>query len=391
MNFDLSMSKTIPYKIIAEAGAKKGIIQMTGFIYPWENNASRFAADFKNLEDSYGEIDILIMNLYGGSVFEGVPTYNIIKNSKAKTNTIVQGLAASMGSIIALAGNNNRLIAPMSRLMIHRAKTGIYGDHEDLAEAAEMVKEISEDLRDVYVQNSNKDRAWIDKNWMLRGKDVYLNVQKCLDYGLMTGTTDSVITEDVPAATLKSGMEAVAAYYERFINAQIESNSNTDQNEMKGLLLKFGLPENSTEQVLAEAIQKAQTDAVKAAVDAANAESQKVIDQLKAEKQAAEKQATKDKAEALVTAAIDAKKITPAQKESYMKLATADYDSTKAALDAMTGAPTIVNITGKGTEGTADGKDYDWYQKNDPDALAEMREKDPERFKILQAAYLKKK
>lgn len=392
-NFDLSMKKQDFYKIVAEAGAKKGVILMTGYIYPWENNAARFAADFKNLEDSYDEIDIMIMNLYGGSVFEGVPTYNLIKNSKSKTNTVVQGLAASMGSIIALAGNNQRLIAPMSRLMIHRAKTGVYGDHEDLAEQAQMVKEISEDLRDVYVASSNKDAAWIEKNWMVRGKDVYLNVQKCLDFALMTGTTDSVIKEDVPAATLNKGMEAVAAFYDRFITAHLDlnTNTNTDQNEMKGLLLKFGLPENSTEQALAEAIQKAQTDAVTAAVDAANAESKKVIDQLKAEKQTAEENAKKDKAEALVSAAVEAKKITPAQKEAYNKLAIADYDSTKAALDAMTGAASInAHLKNGERKDPEEGKDFDWYQKNDPEALAEMKENNKEAYDKLYKAYIRK-
>lgn len=372
-----SSDNTLKYVIKAESESNKGLIMMTGYISPWENSSVQFRNDFKNLEDSYEEIDILIMNLYGGSVVEGIPTYNLIKDSSSKTNTIVQGLAASMGGILALAGNQHRIMDRMSRIMFHRAKAGIFGDADDLKEGGDMVQSYENDLADVIVANSNKDKDYVLKNWMKRGKDTYLTAKQALEFGLVTQIADSEIKKDVPKNILKEGVENILAYYSEQL-PQINNLLNVESKplKMKKVISALGLPENATEDQVLEAVNN------KAA--AGTPEDKKRIADLEAEIKRIKDDVKEKNAENLVNSAIDSKKITVEQKDHFKKLALADYDSTKAILDGMKGFNSISSQVeaGKKDDPYAE-KDFNWLHKNAPEYLQNMKKEQPERYKTL--------
>jgi len=379
------------YKIVAESGTKTGQIIMTGFISPWENSAIRLREDFKNLEQSYSIIDILIYNLFGGSVIEGIPTYNLFKNSKATTNTEVEGLAASMGSILFLAANGKKTMNKMSRLMLHRPKNGIYGDYEDLKEGSEMLFGYHEDLIDVYLENSNRDKKYIQNNWMVRGKDAYLTAKQALDFGLVTEITEGTVTKNVPNSLLKNGTvnDVVNFYTGQIPNIQNLLNNSKTPIKMEKENLALGLPKDATEDQRIEAISKLKEkgEATKeetqtpAKVEAKKEGDDKTVTALQDKIAKLEEQNKKDKATGIVDAAIAAGKIVEGDRKTYEALAIADPENTKKILAEKKAYKSVTDQLDKGEpENKHAGKDWNWLHKNDPAYLTNLRKTD-------QAAY----
>ena len=85
------------------------------------------------------------INSPGGSVFEGIAIYNAIANSALEVTTIVDGIAYSMGAIIALAGNKVQM-AKNATMMIHNVSGGVYGNANDLRGALEMMVKLDNSL-----------------------------------------------------------------------------------------------------------------------------------------------------------------------------------------------------------------------------------------------------
>ncbi len=86
----------------------------------------------KNILDSLGdqeEIEVVI-NSNGGDVFQGIAIGNLLKSNKAKINVVINGLAASAASIIAMAGDTIKIYSN-AQLMIHRASTYGEGNVDD--------------------------------------------------------------------------------------------------------------------------------------------------------------------------------------------------------------------------------------------------------------------
>jgi hypothetical protein len=96
------------------------------------------------------------------------------------------------------------------------------------------------------------------------------------------------------------------------------------------------------------------------------------------------KLATTNKIIALVDTAIAEKKILPGQKETYIKLATADFDNTKAALDAITPTKTIAQAVG---EGKAAGGDYTALSWNDLDKAGKLTKLKAENFELFKEKF----
>lgn len=84
-----------------------------------EESTSRFNEEFDFLENIVRPSCIrILINSEGGSVLYGMSTYSTIRNSKVDTECIIEGMAASMGSIIWAAGNRS-LMRDYAILMIH--------------------------------------------------------------------------------------------------------------------------------------------------------------------------------------------------------------------------------------------------------------------------------
>lgn len=99
-----------------------------------------------------GNID-LHLNSPGGSVFDGVAIFNALKRHPANITTYVDGLAASIASIIALAGERV-VMAKNSLFMIHNPWGVVQGDANDMRKMADVLDKIKETLVNQYADRT---------------------------------------------------------------------------------------------------------------------------------------------------------------------------------------------------------------------------------------------
>ena len=117
------------------------------------------AADFKAGLDAIpsGRDITICINSPGGNVFDGFAIYNLTR-AKRETNKItcrVDGLAASIASVIALAGNECQ-IAKTADMMIHPAWGVCMGNAADMQETAALLAKLSNQIAEVYSDYSGK-------------------------------------------------------------------------------------------------------------------------------------------------------------------------------------------------------------------------------------------
>src|SRR5688572_7725510 len=83
-------------------------------------------------------LDVRI-NSPGGDVFEGIALYNALARFPAKVTVHIDGIAASIASLVALAGDKT-LIAENAMVMVHRPWTAVLGDAEQLRHHADSLE-----------------------------------------------------------------------------------------------------------------------------------------------------------------------------------------------------------------------------------------------------------
>jgi ATP-dependent Clp protease, protease subunit len=124
--------------------------------------ATKVAEALAEMQDA-AELRVYI-NSPGGSVFEGVAIFNLIKRFEGTKTVFVDGIAASIASVIALAGD--RIItAPNAQWMVHEPSDGCYGTAEDLRKTAERVDGIRSIMVDTYVERTRQKREDVEA-WM---------------------------------------------------------------------------------------------------------------------------------------------------------------------------------------------------------------------------------
>jgi ATP-dependent Clp endopeptidase proteolytic subunit ClpP len=111
----------------------------------------------------------LRLNSPGGSVFEGIAIANAIRNHPANVTVYVDSLAASIASVIALAGNR-LVMMPQSQIMIHNASGACYGDATEMTRMADLLDKQSRNIAEAYAQHTGRPLAeWqqymADETW----------------------------------------------------------------------------------------------------------------------------------------------------------------------------------------------------------------------------------
>jgi len=125
-------------------------------------SARQFADDLKAL----GPITTLDcrINSYGGEVFDGLAIYRQLVEHPARVVMHIDGVAASIASVIAMAGDEIR-IAEAGFMMIHPAQGGVLGSAKDMRDMAELLDKITSSIANVYERRTSSTAeqiaAWI--------------------------------------------------------------------------------------------------------------------------------------------------------------------------------------------------------------------------------------
>ena len=110
-------------------------------------------------ETTYKNIDVRI-NSIGGEVYTGIAIFNALRASKANITIYVDGVAASMASVIALCGKPVYM-SRYARLMLHSVSGGCYGNTKEMKDMISQMESLEDTLCDMYAKKLGKDKAEI--------------------------------------------------------------------------------------------------------------------------------------------------------------------------------------------------------------------------------------
>ena len=115
----------------------------------WGITAKDFYNSLKSVASPDQEIDVHI-NSVGGNVFDGYAIYSILKFRPGKVNVVVDGLAASMASLIAMAGDD--IAMPENAMMMIHCPfgTAVSGSADDARKLVELLEKLEQQSADVY-------------------------------------------------------------------------------------------------------------------------------------------------------------------------------------------------------------------------------------------------
>lgn len=208
--------------------------------YDWDDTVMT-ANKFKEELDTLGDVKKinLYINSVGGSVFQGLSIGNMIKRHNAKVTCHIDGLAASIASVIACSCD--KVVMPKnSMLMVHNALCGIVGNATDLRKMADDLEKMSGTIRQTYVEKSN-GKATDDKFKELMDNETWLTADESFELGLCDKVEQSnkmVAKIDVNSVKNFKNVPTELMIEEVQVK-EAENKTNTDELELLELELEL--------------------------------------------------------------------------------------------------------------------------------------------------------
>nr|WP_311447796.1 ATP-dependent Clp endopeptidase proteolytic subunit ClpP [uncultured Porphyromonas sp.] len=136
------------------------------------------------LDSSEPGKDISIyINSPGGSVYAGYGIYDTMQYIGSDVSTICTGVAASMASILLVAGaKGKRFALPHSRIMIHQPLGGMQGQASDMEIAAREILKVKKELYTILSEHSGQSFETIERD---SDRDYWLTAPEAMDYGMI--------------------------------------------------------------------------------------------------------------------------------------------------------------------------------------------------------------
>ena len=174
------------YSIKASAAGGAADIHIYDEIGYWGITAKKFVSDLKAISDATS-INLHI-NSPGGDVFDGIAIYNALKGLGIPITAYVDGLAASMASVIAMVGNP--VIMPANAMMmIHKPWGASSGDANAMRDYADLLDKVESVLIPAYVEKTGKTPEAVAA--MLED-ETWLTGAECVAHGFADQVTESV-------------------------------------------------------------------------------------------------------------------------------------------------------------------------------------------------------
>ena len=160
-------------------------------------SSGQIARELLAAEAAYKSIDVRI-NSNGGEVYTGIAIFNALRNSKADIRIYIDGIAASMASVIALCGKPVQM-SKYARLMLHCVSGSCYGNKNDLKSALAEIESLEDTLCQMYASKLSQSAESI-KSVFFDGEDHWLTADEALRLGLIDGIYDAdPVPEDATA------------------------------------------------------------------------------------------------------------------------------------------------------------------------------------------------
>ena len=136
-------------------------------------------AAFKNeLHSGDGPITVWI-NSPGGDCVAAAQIYNMLMDYSSDVTVVIDGIAASAASVIAMAGTTVKM-TPVSLMMIHNPLTIAMGDSEEMRKAIQLLDEVKESIINAYEIKTSMSRTKLSH---LMDAETWMNAKKALELG----------------------------------------------------------------------------------------------------------------------------------------------------------------------------------------------------------------
>lgn len=349
------------YQRIVDKEKREATIALYGVIGQ-DIPGNQVALDIAAMDGSVDTINILI-NSDGGSVSEGLSIVSAILSARAYIHAFINGIAASMAAVIAVSADKVTM-QDYAKMMIHNPFFEGKGSDKLSDRERKALDSITDTLRTILSRRG----CGKEKIASLMSNETWFSAEEAKKEGL----ADEVVTT---ARKEELGNLSTSELMDKIMNENKINNQQTEQ--MKEIAKALGLPEDATGQQIIDAINETRKQA----------EEQRkwVID-------------------TFIRLGEEKGVVTKENKERMTRLAKADIslflefvqdgkkeEGKPAARQADAGgqrlSKAISELRGKGAQAQKPERNWDWYQKNDPQALAEMERTDPDKFNRLLDEY----
>jgi ATP-dependent Clp endopeptidase proteolytic subunit ClpP len=322
----------------------------------------------------------LRINSRGGDIYEGLAIFNAIRDSKMDIEIYIDGMAASMASVIALCGRP-LFMSKYARIMLHSVSAGMEGTITQLEQYINEAKTLQNTLIDIITERTGLPKDDVIKNWF-DGQDHWFSASEAVEFGLISESN----IYDGPVVDVPEGELTPSRLYNLFNNVL-----NPEEMKWTNFFKRFGLRDEATEEEAIDTVAKIEKRATDAEEEntrlkAQNAELSKKL----SDKEAAEAQAQETEIKTTVENAVKDGRIQDGQKAHFTAILKADKTNGLAILNALPKGKRIMNELEQKQADMREKWTFDDWSKNDSKGLAKMKKEDNARYQALYDARYKK-
>lgn len=310
--------------------------------------------------DDYGNVDTIIIriNSGGGNVIDGMSIVSVLRSCKAETACYVDGIAASMAAVIAVAADKLYMM-DYAKIMIHDP---FYAGGGKLSPKERKALDNIKDMLQRILSRKGIDQKEIST---LMEQETWFSAEEALAKKLCDGIVESKRKNELSGLTTDKLMALINNEYQPIID------------DMKEIAKALGLPENATEQQIIDKINELNNEQTRWR--------DQVINRMIAsgEKSGIVTEKNKDRMKRLAKADFD---LFCEMMGSEDTKATAKTDPPVVKIETIRLSQAIATLN-DGKPANKSAKTWAWYQQNDPAYLDRLEKENPEEFNRLLDEY----
>lgn len=131
----------------------------------------------------------LHINSFGGSLYDAYAAVDTIKNLRVPIYSVIEGCAASAGTIISVVCNK-RFIGENAHMLIHQINSSMWGKMSEIEDEYKHLNELMNQLKRLYGNYTKISKKELTE---LLKHDIWLSPETCIKYGLVDAVYDSSV------------------------------------------------------------------------------------------------------------------------------------------------------------------------------------------------------
>lgn len=224
------------FKVIAATNGEEAQILLFDYV-GWPYNDPR---DFIHALADMGDVTVRI-NSPGGDVFDGAAIYNALTSHKGTVTTRIEGMAASMASVIAMAGKKVQAY-DNTLLMIHNSLTVAIGNQYELRDVADLLEKVDTTITDAYQKKTKMSKRDIAD--MMKAT-TWMTAKEAKDKGFV----DMIV--DGKSIKADFNLSIFANLQDEF---RLEDNTEPDKRTIEKALRDVGFSQNKAKAFIARGL-----------------------------------------------------------------------------------------------------------------------------------------